>query len=389
MTQPPGHDAGTGTDLRANTSLRVDATLRAFEGEYLVVVSGDIDATSVEPLERIITTGFHTALLTIVRLDGVAVFGSAGSRLVDRLLGLADELRVDLSIEGVPNHVSRILSIVGVHDHRIVELPNEVAPLSPIVFDAVMAASVLRTREAICITTSDIDDPRIVFVNVAFTSLTGYRADEVLGRNPRLLHGGLTDRQVIERLKRTLHEGDDFEGETVNYRRDGTPFLMNWRIVPIGHGLQRFYLAVQRDGTRLHQLHRHVAARGQLTRIINTTERPASRDEVLEALGRAVETVIEAPAAAISAALTTADGEVVAANLEGSYTDAIEFSPQRTTTHDADGTVTLRLPFTVSAELTGHLLIANLHPDRARLLDVDHLIQLADDCIDPLLNASA
>lgn len=368
-------------------SFRVDISIRPDSGLYAVVVTGDIDPHTVDHVRRAVEAGFDSGLAVVVRLDGVAVFGAVGSRLLEDVLHRSQHRNTDLTIEGVPHLVSRVLDIVGVHDDRIRSLDDAIAPLSPIVFDAVIAGGALRTREAICITSADVENPRIVFVNEAFTTLTGYQADDVLGRNPSLLQGALTDRAVLDRLTATLRRGGEFDGEAVNYRADGTPFWMNWRILPLRYGSHHYFMAVQRDGTQIRQLSRQSAARTRMTRIINATDPPLTRSEVLEALGRAVATVVEPPDVAIATALTDGAGDVAATNLEGMYTDPVLLKTGETETHEADGTVTIHLPFDVEGGLRGHVLITGLHRDWLQLTDVEQLKQLCDDCTYALANA--
>ena len=62
----------------------------------------------------------------------------------------------------------------------------------------------------------------IVYVNKAFTELTGYTADEVLGQSPRLLQGADTDTAVLERLKADM-AAYRCSSKATNYRKDGTP----------------------------------------------------------------------------------------------------------------------------------------------------------------------
>jgi len=63
--------------------------------------------------------------------------------------------------------------------------------------------------------------------------MTGYSAEEVHGRDPRFLQGPATDRRVLDRLRTDLEAGRPFQGETINYRKDGTPFTMAWRIAAV------------------------------------------------------------------------------------------------------------------------------------------------------------
>lgn len=93
--------------------------------------------------------------------------------------------------------------------------------------------------------------PEIVYVNPAFTTMTGYLPEEVLGKSPRILQGPKTDRAVLKNLKMTLKSGQVFWGQAVNYRKDGTEFWNEWHIEPIrdNKGKLTHYLAIQRDVT--------------------------------------------------------------------------------------------------------------------------------------------
>ncbi len=129
--------------------------------------------------------------------------------------------------------------------------PDEVgAELAPLLVEAARVS-----RSAITITDAQLDPPGpvVVWINEAFERLTGYRSDQIIGRNPRLLQGPATDRAVLDGLRARLQRGEDFEGEAINYRADGTPFVMSWRISAIrdGDGVARHYVAIQDDVTTL------------------------------------------------------------------------------------------------------------------------------------------
>ncbi|PTX99589.1 histidine kinase [Verrucomicrobia bacterium LW23] len=116
-----------------------------------------------------------------------------------------------------------------------------------------LSSALEQSREAMVITDADLNSPgpRIVYVNAGFTKMTGYEASEVIGKSPRILQGPHTDRNVLKRLKSQLEEGGVFFGETVNYRKDGTPFYLEWRVAPVrdASGVTTHYVAVQRDVT--------------------------------------------------------------------------------------------------------------------------------------------
>lgn len=75
--------------------------------------------------------------------------------------------------------------------------------------------------------------PKIVYVNDGFCKMTGYSKEEVIGKTPRILQGPKTDREVLNKLKRCLREGQSFFGQAVNYRKDGTEFVNQWDIHPL------------------------------------------------------------------------------------------------------------------------------------------------------------
>jgi diguanylate cyclase (GGDEF)-like protein/PAS domain S-box-containing protein len=114
-------------------------------------------------------------------------------------------------------------------------------------------SAVMQTQEAVMITDAQLDlpGPRIVFVNPAFTRMTGYSQEEVLGKSPRLLQGTETNRDMLARLREALQAAEPFEGEAINYRKDGTTFLQEWRITPLrdADGSLNHFLAIQRDIT--------------------------------------------------------------------------------------------------------------------------------------------
>jgi PAS domain S-box-containing protein len=75
--------------------------------------------------------------------------------------------------------------------------------------------------------------PRIVFVNRAFCASTRYSEKELVGQTPRILQGPQTNRALMRELTERLKNGEPFQGETINYRKDGTPYLARWNISPI------------------------------------------------------------------------------------------------------------------------------------------------------------
>ena len=79
--------------------------------------------------------------------------------------------------------------------------------------------------------------------------MTGYTQSEVIGKTPRILQGPATDKKVVGRLREALMEGKKFEGKAINYKKNGTPFIMYWRVVPARVGKDtKVWIAIQREG---------------------------------------------------------------------------------------------------------------------------------------------
>jgi PAS domain S-box-containing protein len=93
---------------------------------------------------------------------------------------------------------------------------------------------------------------KITYANKAFKKLTGYDPSEVIGKTPRILQGVGTDKKVINRLSLALKSGGKFEGKAINYKKDGTPFIMYWRVLPIKVGGKiDAWIAIQREGSHI------------------------------------------------------------------------------------------------------------------------------------------
>lgn len=118
-------------------------------------------------------------------------------------------------------------------------------------------AAVTEVREGVVITDAALDapGPRILYVNPAFTAMTGYAAREIEGLSPRVLQGPATSRQMLDRLRATLERGEPFSAETSNYRKDGTSYQVEWNIAPVRQpgGKITHWVSVQRDVTTLRQ----------------------------------------------------------------------------------------------------------------------------------------
>jgi PAS domain S-box-containing protein len=189
---------------------RVNGLLAAVQENHGVSAAAAL--SPAELTKSAITSGGD--VLTAV--DGENSIASAESSLgqADLLLLAADDL------EGRPSNPSRDAALELLADNS---------------FDSIL-----------------ITDPEgsIVYSNKAFTKLTGYEQGDIIGKSPKLLQGPGTDKKVLTRLRDSMLNGDgDYEGSAINYKKDGTPFIMHWRVVPVKIGGEvKAWVAIQREG---------------------------------------------------------------------------------------------------------------------------------------------
>jgi PAS domain S-box-containing protein len=103
-----------------------------------------------------------------------------------------------------------------------------------------------------------ITDPQgtIEYVNSKFCEVTGYSVEEAIGLNPRILKSGQTPPEVYQELWKTVTAGEDWRGELINKKKNGTLYWESVSISPItaGDGSVQFYLAVKQDITEAKQM---------------------------------------------------------------------------------------------------------------------------------------
>ena len=122
-----------------------------------------------------------------------------------------------------------------------------------------VATALKSIGEGVVITDADWQDgnARILYANDGFTQITGYSDLEVVGQPISLLNGPGTDQAVIDEMIADLQAGEVAAGETMGYKRDGSEFIIAWKIFPIHGGPQgetTHYVVIQRDVSQLRAL---------------------------------------------------------------------------------------------------------------------------------------
>ena len=151
---------------------------------------------------------------------------------------------------------------------------------------AVVPAAVEHASDSFMITAVELDPlgPSIVYVNPAFTRMTGYAANDVIGRTARFLEGPATSRRVLDRMRACLSAGTPFHGEAINYRKDGAMFDVEWRMDPIrdSAGETTHWVSILRD----------VTEKNALARVVHEQQRELQRTAILRMLAQIAEDTI-------------------------------------------------------------------------------------------------
>jgi diguanylate cyclase (GGDEF)-like protein/PAS domain S-box-containing protein len=131
-------------------------------------------------------------------------------------------------------------------------------------------------NDIVIVTTPELalPGPRIVYVNPAFTRLTGYTSEEAVGQTPRMLQGPGTSKATLNKISKILRAGGHVHEKVLNYAKGGAPYWLDLRIVPLYAPVGRitYFAAIERDVTldkrRLDELE-YLADRDTLTGIPN------------------------------------------------------------------------------------------------------------------------
>lgn len=113
---------------------------------------------------------------------------------------------------------------------------------------------ITNTNDSILITEAepfDEPDPKIIYVNQAFTKMTGYEVEDVIGKTPRMLQGLNSNKEELARLSHAIRNWKSCEVTTINYKKNGEEFWVNFTINPVANekGWYTHWIAIERDVT--------------------------------------------------------------------------------------------------------------------------------------------
>ena len=151
---------------------------------------------------------------------------------------------------------------------------------------------VTNTSDAVVITRAaplDESGPEIIYVNDAFTRMTGYQADEVIHKTPRLLQGPKSDWAALSRLKLAMKRGESCELNTINYTKDGNEHRVEMAVKPVRdkEGKLTHFFAIQRDITQAFTQQRQL----RLMEVVNSTFK--QHESLVAALATVLKKLVE------------------------------------------------------------------------------------------------
>ncbi|HEX9979297.1 MAG TPA: PAS domain S-box protein [Flavobacterium sp.] len=113
---------------------------------------------------------------------------------------------------------------------------------------------VTQTKDSVIITEAEkasTSIPKIVFVNPAFSQMTGYKPAEVIGKPPSIFMGRQSVANQITKLSEALKNKKEFKFETLNHKKNGEEYWVNFSMIPITNkeGEHSHWISIQRDIT--------------------------------------------------------------------------------------------------------------------------------------------
>lgn len=137
-----------------------------------------------------------------------------------------------------------------------------------------LTSVITNTNDAVLITEAepfDYPGPKIIYVNDAFTRMTGYTAEEVLGKTPRILQGPNSNSEDLKKLSTALRSWQPYEITVINYKKNGEEFWCNFSVTPVADkkGKYTHWIAIERDVTEQKNKEREKELTTQITNGFN------------------------------------------------------------------------------------------------------------------------
>ncbi len=156
----------------------------------------------------------------------------------------------------------------------------------------IQEAAVASSSDGIVICDAQQDDMPLIYVNPAFEQMSGYAADELLGRNCRFLQGNDHEQPGLREIRAALAEQRMGEATLRNTRKDGTVFWNSLRVAPVRDalGLVTHFVGIQSDVSERMQYEEELARRANYDALTGLPNRQLLEDRLSQAIALAKRT---------------------------------------------------------------------------------------------------
>ncbi|WP_163399376.1 PAS domain-containing sensor histidine kinase [Flavobacterium fluviatile] len=118
---------------------------------------------------------------------------------------------------------------------------------------------IIQSKDSILITEAISTDgkiPRIVYVNPAFSKMSGYESDEILGQSPNVFKGPNSDSEALKKVLKAIKEEKECLIETISYSKDKKEYWVRFSMIPIfnSEGILSHWISIQQDITEERKL---------------------------------------------------------------------------------------------------------------------------------------
>jgi len=197
-------------------------------GEVRGIQEVSVRGIQVEGFGNLSSLFAYVAVVGLTSVAATSVFRRQGRRLA----------RLNLELLDASQRESTLAS-------QLADQLQEVSIFGSVVDDSVVGISIADMRKPDC---------PLIYVNSAFTAITGYSRELAIGYNCRFLQGPETDQAELNRIRAALKAGDPYSGELLNYRLDGSSFWNRLTLYPLRISSSvdpDFYVSNQVDITEL------------------------------------------------------------------------------------------------------------------------------------------
>lgn len=300
---------------------QVESTLRDSEARFKALFQGAPDA--------IIITDKNSRIV-LVNNQTITLFGYSMDELMGNLIEIVIPERYREAyykyqkafIDEIETRPGISLPLNGIRKNRR-EIPIEIA-LSPVkIPSGVIFTNIIRdltirkeAEEQLRLQSVALESAangivitdhkgNIQWVNPAFTKMTGYSAEDVRGKNPRILKSGLVPQEIYSNLWKTILSGNVWHGELINRRKSGSTLIEEQTIAPVrdSSGQIIHYIAIKQDITERKRAEEALSKRSDqiatLNRVMRSLSSTLDLSKVLDMILHEIRQVIPYDSASI------------------------------------------------------------------------------------------